>query len=137
MFVLWVTTVGAVGGGGCAGPGLHAGFDAPDPGARLHAVEDAAEDGDRSAVPNLVNMLDSDDPAARMLAIRALERLTGETLAYDYSASFLERRAGIARWKEWLRAKGLAPSPTPADGDAPLASPADPIDPQPEAPAHP
>lgn len=105
---------------GCAGPGLEAGFDAPDPGARLHAVQAAARDNDRRAIPQLVVMLDSDDPAVRMLSIRTLERMTSQTLQYDYSAPLAERRAAVARWNQWLRDQGMAPSAIPADADAPL-----------------
>ncbi|MGD9688297.1 MAG: HEAT repeat domain-containing protein [Phycisphaerales bacterium] len=111
--VIGLTAAGA----GCAGPGLKAGFDAPDPGARLHAIEQAAETDDQSQIPNLVAMLGSDDPAARMLSIRVLERMTGQTHGYDYSAPRSERASAIERWRTWLHATGRVESDMPADGD--------------------
>lgn len=96
-------------------------MDAPDPGARLHAIEEAARTRDQNAVPRLVSLLDSDDPAVRMLSIRTLEEITGQTQQYDYAAPYLERRAAIDRWNQWLVSQGLTPSTLPADGDLPLA----------------
>lgn len=87
---------------GCAGPGLKAGFNAPDPAARLHALEEAVETGDRASIPRLVELLDSSDPAERMLSHRALERLTGRELNYLHSAPEGERRAQIAAIKREL-----------------------------------
>jgi hypothetical protein len=96
-------------------------MDAPDPGARLHAIQEAVRTNDRKAIPRLVSLLGSDDPVVRMLSIRALEQMTGETLQYDYAAPYLERRAGIDRWNQWLVAEGFTPSPLSPDGDLPMA----------------
>ena len=94
--------------GGCADPGSAVGFDEADPAARLRAVREAGreEKGDREGgrtQRELVEMLDSDDPAERMLAIRALERLTGQTLGYEHAAGEAERREAVERWVEWCR----------------------------------
>ncbi|MFN0010174.1 MAG: hypothetical protein ACKVS8_00870 [Phycisphaerales bacterium] len=89
--------------GGCQGPGLGAGFDAPDPAAQIHAALTAARDGDRSRIPDLIEMLESDDQAARVVAISSLERFTGERLGYDHAAPTWERRAMVARWRAWLK----------------------------------
>jgi hypothetical protein len=125
--------------GGCAGPGLSEGFDAPDPGARLHAIKDAARSNDRTAIPRLVSLLDSDDPVVRMLSIRALEQMTGQTLDYDYAATMLERKSGIGRWNAWLVGEGFVPAEGAADADAPLASRHDrlPTSPSPSTPRPP
>jgi hypothetical protein len=45
-------------------------------------------------------MLDSDDPATRLLAINALERITGDRLGFDYAAPEAQRQAAISRWVE-------------------------------------
>ncbi|VAX40019.1 hypothetical protein MNBD_PLANCTO03-1271, partial [hydrothermal vent metagenome] len=37
----------------------------------------------------------------RMVAILALERLTGETLGYDHAAVEAQREDAVARWVEW------------------------------------
>ncbi len=101
----------------CTGPGLSAGFDAPDPGARLHALEAAAEADDRSAIPRLVALLESDDPVVRMLSIRTLERMTGTTLQFEHWAPAAERMAGVERWRAYLTEHGSKPSTMPADTD--------------------
>lgn len=75
---------------------------------RLDAIRDAVARSDRSALPDLVTLLDSDDPATRLLAIRALENLTGDTLGYDYAAPASERRPAVERWVRRVH----APPPT-------------------------
>lgn len=74
-------------------------FDSPEPGARNAAIVRAVAREDTAAVPDLVRMLDSDDPATRVLAIQALERLTGERLGYDPVESPAERARGVERWR--------------------------------------
>jgi HEAT repeat protein len=63
---------------------------------------DAAERRDRSAIPRLIECLSSDDPAVRMAAIRALERITGQTLGYEHSAPEWRRREMVDVWLAWL-----------------------------------
>lgn len=77
------------------------GLDSPIPQERMEAAVAAAERKDISAVPSLVVMLKSDDPAVRLVAINSLEVITGERLGYDATASDAERSEGIDRWKEW------------------------------------
>ena len=90
-------------GAGCR-PGQVPGFDSPQPAARVEAILDAAERGDRSALPDLIAMLDSDDPLARMLAIRTLEDMTGQTLGFEHDAPEFERSEAVGRWVEWYAA---------------------------------
>jgi hypothetical protein len=98
---------------GCAAP--PAGVDSPDPHERLRAVAEATRRGDREAVPALVRLLDSDDPAVRMFSIRALERLTGTTLGYDHAAPEASRREAVARWVTYV--EGEEPA-RPGDGES-------------------
>ncbi|MBM4107534.1 MAG: hypothetical protein FJ255_01765 [Phycisphaerae bacterium] len=90
---------------GCFGPAPQ-GFDSPEPGRRIEAAVRAAERGDRSASRPLISMLDSDDPAARLVAIRALERITGQTLGYDHAAPEGDRRRAVERWMAWEAEQG-------------------------------
>ena len=99
----------------CAGPGLEAGFDAPDPAARLHATVQAAAENDTTKLPQIVEQLDSDDPAVRMLAIYALERMTGEMLGYNFAAPESERRAAVEAWRRKVAA---ASNDRASDGSA-------------------
>lgn len=86
------------------------GFDAAAPEGRLDAIVRAAREKDRSAVPDLVVQLESDDPAVRTLAITALEHITGETLGYRQEAPEAERRVAVDRWQQWTVAQGLVPA---------------------------
>ena len=83
---------------GCA-PG--ASFDSPDSTARLKAIRNAAAERDRSAIPNLIEMLESDDPAVRVMAIGVLKDMTGEDMGYDPYGESMDRRRAIERWEAW------------------------------------
>jgi hypothetical protein len=87
---------------GCGPPATEGGFDGANSAARMYAIEHAARSGDRTAVRDIVQLLDSDDPAVRWLAIAALERLTGETYGYRHYDSTMQRRDAIARWVQAL-----------------------------------
>lgn len=99
---------------GC-GPGPRdGGFDSPNPGARLYAVDRsvrewrAARVGGRPEVPEatrrgLVECLSSDDPLLRMNAILALEEMTGSTRGYRFDDPDVERQLAIGRWAGWVR----------------------------------
>lgn len=87
------------------------GFDSPEPAARMRAAASAAGERDRSAIPHLITLLDSDDPATRLVAIRSLERVTGQTLGYDHAAPAAAREASVERWVEWHAANADAKTP--------------------------
>lgn len=104
--------------GGClalAGCQQHdrVGFDDIDPAARIQSIQDAAATDDRSAIPDLIRSLDSDDPAERMLAIRTLEQMTGQTLGYQHWAPRAERSAAAQRWADWYASGGASRPPSP------------------------
>lgn len=86
-----------------AGCAADVSFDSPDSAARLRAIQRAASQDDRASIPDLVRMLDSDDVAVRLLAIRTLEEMTGQTLGYDYAAPSFERTPAVERWQAWVR----------------------------------
>ena len=65
---------------------------------------DAAAARDRAAVPGLVERLESQDGGERLLAITALERITGERLGYDHAGPAGERSAAVDRWRAWVKA---------------------------------
>ena len=69
---------------------------------------DAAREGDLSAIPDLIGLLDSDDSLVRMVAIRSLERLTGQTLGYDHAVSEWRRDEAVERWVAWASAQSEA-----------------------------
>ncbi len=100
---------------GCADPDKNVSFAAADPASRIRAIQAAGQAEDPAAIPDLIETLDSDDPMQRMLAIRMLERMTGQTLGYDHAAPFWERNKAVERWVAWAHEEGLAPRPRSAD----------------------
>ena len=99
----------------CGQPSSSGGFDSPMPAARLHALSEAARTGDRSDIKRVVELLDSDDAAVRLLAISTLERLTGETFGYRHYDPRWEREESIQRWVNAIREDtfgNLGPVPT-------------------------
>lgn len=76
------------------------------PEGRIEAIVDAARTGDQNAIPELIGGLDSDDGAVRMLSIRALQRMTGQTLGYDHAAPEWRRREAVERWMAWAGGRG-------------------------------
>lgn len=134
---------GAASAGGCGGP-QQVGFNANDPGAKLAAIIEAGREKDRSAIPHLIEQLESDDQAVRMYAILALERITGTRRGYRYYAPPAERQNAIRRWVRAYRdgqpndddaapakAVGEGEQPTAADPDPPSEAPPPP---QPQPP---
>lgn len=84
-------------------PSEKIGFDEPSPSKRLGAIVQASgDDADRGSLFRLVEQLDSQDPAARMLAIRALESRTGTTLGYTHTDPEWERQLAVERWVSYL-----------------------------------
>ncbi len=88
---------------GACGPTIRPDFNSPEPAARNAAIVRAMADRDERAIPDLVRMLDSDDPATRLLAINALESLTGTRLGYDPAASPQARAPGVRAWADYVR----------------------------------
>jgi hypothetical protein len=98
--------VGSVGLMGCI-PSEKTDFNAAGPSKRLHAIVRASgNDADPRSLPRLVEQLDSQDPAARMLAIRALEHRTGTTLGYNHTDPEWKRQEAIERWVNYLESGG-------------------------------
>lgn len=79
------------------------GLASPVPAERVRSISRAAAARDGEAVDELVGMLRSDDPVVRMLAIRALEDITGETLGYDHAGPERSRTEAAERWEKRLR----------------------------------
>lgn len=99
-------------------------FESPTPKGRAAAVAEAVSQGDREAIPDLIEALDDSDPVVRSWAIRGLKDLTGESFGYDPFAPQGLRDEAIERWVRWRQAGGEAdivddqPNDQPA-GDIP------------------
>lgn len=83
---------------GCAPPASQGGFGSDNPASLLYAIHRAGREGDRHAVKHLVQALEHDDPAVRMMAIHALDLLTGHRLGYNPYAPALERQKMVEKW---------------------------------------
>jgi HEAT repeat protein len=98
----------------CTAPAPEADFDSALPAARLHAIERAGASGDETAAPRLVEQLDSDDAAVRMLASEALKGIEGDTCGYWFADPPRERQEAIERWIDHL-SPGRSPAEPAAD----------------------
>ena len=114
---------------GCAPPIPDGGFNAPDPASRLYAAAQVAanwssiqppEDRKRppiATLQQLVVMLESSDPAERLVASETLQMVTGENFGYEASDPLPERFLAVNRWRSWVdsratphsTARGLEP----------------------------
>lgn len=92
----------------------------------MYAIEDAAREGDQSAIGELIELLDSDDPAVRLMAINALERLTGQTYGFRHYDSMMQRRESIARWVQAYESGSIQPMTSASPAGTPAADPAPP-----------
>jgi len=90
---------------GCAGLGacgsVPHGYDSPDPAERFGAAVAGAKSDDPRAVPELIKLLGSDDPAIRLASSHELEKITGRTMGYNHADPEVQRRKAIAEWVRW------------------------------------
>jgi hypothetical protein len=91
----------------CAGE-REGGFDSPVPGARLEAIEMAAQDfrktgrvPERPIREELVECLHADDPLVRFMAIGTLEDMAGDAKGYRHDDPEALRRLAIPAWAAW------------------------------------
>ena len=73
---------------------------------RREAARIASDLASPAYIPAMIELLDDADPDVRVVAARALLRLTGSTRGFDeayWRAADLE--AGRASWRAWSRAK--------------------------------
>lgn len=105
-------------------PSEKPGFDEPNPNRRLDAIVQASDPGaDPATLRKLVEQLDSQDPAARMLAIRALEKRTGTTLGYIHTDPEWKRQEAVDRWIKYLETGGPDSDLVPSAGGQPTQNP--------------
>lgn len=100
--------------GACSAPPPAGDFTAADTASVIKSIEKAVRDRDTSKLRKIVEQLDSDDPAVRLVAISALHTLTGETCGYHYDDPPSFRQPAIERWVAYVNR--INPDRTPADG---------------------
>lgn len=100
---LWMIGVSQIVGCVAKSPEPQLGSDLPA--SRIAAIYAAAEHTDHAQLPMLIEELSSDDPAVRLYAIAALEKLTGQRLGFEPAANMAEREKAIDRWVAWYKAQ--------------------------------
>lgn len=111
-YVILIGLVGAV--SACQPPrSREGGFDSPNPAAKLYAIHHAGEARDTNAIAPLIEQLHSDDPAVRMYAINALDRITGRRMGYSPYAPPHQRHEAIQRWTEAYESGKIVSSASP------------------------
>lgn len=103
-------------GGGAAGCFSRDPIDitSDDPGSKIPAIRRAAREQDQESVRQLVADLESDDPAVRFYAIRALRGLVAQDFGYHYWAPDEQREPAVQRWKQWLADRERQQAQSPA-----------------------
>ena len=76
---------------------------APEPESRIPGIKRAGDSHDRSALPQLVESLNDDDPAVRLFAIAALEKFSKDRFGYEYYLDEDGRKPALDRWRDWLK----------------------------------
>jgi hypothetical protein len=88
--------------GGCFSPDPPS-INSDSPACAIPAIKAAAASNDRTAIPRLIEDLDNSDSAIRFAAIQALEKMTGQTLDYQYYDEEAARWPAVQRWRQWLK----------------------------------
>ena len=86
-------------------------ISAAQPEVAREAMNKAAQSKNRRAIVPLVKRLYDEDSAIRMLAIGALENITGQDMGYRSYGSEVERAEAIKRWEAYLVQEGLQNGP--------------------------
>jgi hypothetical protein len=105
----WILALAVV-GWSCTAPRPAPNIADPDPQVKIAGIKQAAAKRDGSAVPALVEELNSDDPAVRFYAQEALQRITGEGFGYQFYLDEDERKPSLERWHEWLKQQSASPA---------------------------
>lgn len=91
---------------GCSGPFDRkmslADLNHPNPAVKIMAIKWAGDNKVSSAVPHLVDFLQSEDKSVRFYSIEALRRITGTDHGYDYKTAPHRRAEAVKRWREFL-----------------------------------
>lgn len=93
---------------GCGRGRVKPAIASTDPTEKIPGIVRAVARQDLSQARHMVAGLSSDDPAIRMFAINGLQKLTGQTLGYNYYDGEAAREAAVQRWEQWLAAQERA-----------------------------
>ncbi|MCX5683886.1 MAG: HEAT repeat domain-containing protein [Planctomycetota bacterium] len=78
-----------------------------DPPAQASAIAEVVRAGDRSMVPELIDLLDAKDEGVRFMAATGLHQLTGKDFGCHF-ATAEERQDVIIAWRQWWKTQQKA-----------------------------
>src|SRR5262245_52327219 len=78
----------------------------PDARVRLAAAGALARHASRESLGPLVDLLEAEEVSARVEAAALLNALTGQRLEYSAHDTPPGRKAGVARWRDWVKENG-------------------------------
>lgn len=88
-----------------------------NPRVQTAAIGDVVAAGDRAMIPELINLLESEDEGVRFMAAAALRRMTGQDFGFQFAKQG-ERGPIIAKWRRWWEAQ----NPPAADAAQPAGT---------------
>jgi len=74
-----------------------------DPRIRMEAAYQAAKQGRRDLVDELVENLEDRDESVRFFTGIALKRMTGQSFGFRSFGSYSSRKEAVERWRKWCR----------------------------------
>lgn len=91
----------------CAPDTTKVGFVSDIPDSRIYAIRQAVLNHDTGATMQIIECLDSDDPALRFIAIHALEQMYDTNMGYHYYDTDHDREIAINSWTQAYRENKL------------------------------
>jgi hypothetical protein len=89
-----------------------------DPRTQVATIAQVVRAGDRTFVPELIDLLESEDEGVRFMAASALHKLTGKDLGFHFANTPAERARIVAEWRTWWEDEGRATCGAPATESA-------------------
>jgi HEAT repeat protein len=86
----------------------------PNPSVRSQAASEVARRGDQRLIPELIELLDDEDGAVRLVAGQALRELTGRDSGYRAYAPEPELRRQVEDWRAWWASRPASRAPAAA-----------------------
>lgn len=86
---------------GCEEPVTIAEIKSSDPVRQARAIKLAAMQEQMQAVPDLIDLLEDEDPGVQTLAITSLREITGEHFGFKVWTSRSEKAEAIERWRRY------------------------------------
>jgi hypothetical protein len=116
-FVL-VLAAASAGGCGSTRPVVRAETGLKDPQIvrRMEALREVDRTKDRSLTPEVIELLDDEDPGVRLMAGAVLKDLTGHESGYEAHAGPVQREQQVRAWRAWWEREGRPVAQAPAPG---------------------